>query len=176
MRKIIQISVFFIIFTSHSYISLSNQNIDTTHKANSNKTSYTPTKSPMGAVYRSLILPGWGQYYVGSYWKAPIFLAGAGTLGYLIIKNNIKFNDYANQYDKLLDKNTIEARILRNKREYFRDNRDMAAFYLLGVYILAATDAYVGAHLCDFSVDDNLTFNFLYERNNFYLFLKYQIK
>ena len=39
-------------------------------------------------------------------------------------------------------------------REYYRDNRDMSAFYLLGVYILAAVDAYVVAHLFDFDVSE----------------------
>ena len=45
--------------------------------------------------------------------------------------------------------------IEKNRREFYRDNRDMSAFYLLGVYVLATVDAYVGAHLFDFDVSDD---------------------
>lgn len=115
------------------------------------------TKSPIGAIWRSFVLPGWGQYYVESYWKAPIFLAAAGTMTYFIIKNNKDYSDFQSQLDKIEDKNTTEWILARNKRENARDNRDMSVFYLVGVYALAAIDAYVGAHLYDFNVDDDFT-------------------
>jgi len=134
------------------------------------------SKSPSGAIYRSLIIPGWGQLYTGSYWKAPIFFAGASTLTYFIISNNSEYQKYSKEYNRLTDKTTIQAQIIRNKREYYRDNRDLSAFYLLGVYVLAAVDAYVDAHLYDFTIDDNLSFNLSYSNNYLFLNLKYHIK
>ena len=112
------------------------------------------TKSSTGALLRSFAMPGWGQLYVESYWKAPIFFAATGTLVYLIAKNHSEFADYRDQYSKLSDKTTYDALVLNSKRESARDNRDQSAFYLLGVYALAAVDAYVGSHLYDFDVDD----------------------
>lgn len=119
-------------------------------------------KSPMLAVGLSLLLPGSGQVYVGSYWKAPLFLGGAIALGYSVYYFNGKFQNTQNLYDIVKNENNpdnfFKLDSLRRYKEYYRDNRDMSAFYLLGVYLLAAVDAYVGAHLYDFSVSDDLTF------------------
>ncbi len=134
------------------------------------------SKSPTGALVRSLIIPGWGQYYVESYWKAPIFILGAGTLVYFIASNHSEFVKYNDKYNGLADKNTIEGLNLKSKKEFYRDNRDMSAFYLLAVYALSAVDAYVDAHLFDFNVDDNLSLNFSPNRNGLALNLNYIIK
>ncbi len=159
---------------SHSYSCEQSDSLNTPKNQQSN--SNYLSKSPSGAIYRSLTIPGWGQLYTGSYWKAPIFFAGASTLAYFIISNNSEYKKYADEYNKLADKTTIQAQITKNKREYYRDNRDLSAFYLLGIYVLAAVDAYVDAHLYNFTVDDNLSFNFSYSKNYLYLNLKYHIK
>lgn len=116
-------------------------------------------KSPWGAVWRSIVLPGWGQIYVEKYWKAPLFLAAFGTCIYLTVDNHIKFIDAADIYDKTKQANPKDPTLplLKNRREFYRDNRDQSAFFLLGVYIISAVDAYVGAHLYDFDVSDDVT-------------------
>ncbi len=132
----------------------------------STKTDYAKfemKKSPTGAILRSLALPGWGQYYVESYWKVPLFLGAAGTCTYFIIDNNNSFNEKQKQIDKALLNNPNDPNITLYKlqRETYRDNRDQAAFFLAGVYLLSAVDAYVGAHLFDFDVSDNISLNLL---------------
>jgi hypothetical protein len=134
-------------------------------------TGFQMQKSPTGAIWRSLVLPGWGQYYVESYWKAPIFTGAAAFMIYRIVYFHNNFMDYAdrvdvlkNELDRLKQEDPenpqiyeIEYRTLpveKNRREYYRDNRDMSGFYLLGIYALATVDAYVGAHLFDFDVSD----------------------
>jgi len=152
--KILKHILFCITFLLLS-ISIASSQTDSS-KVVENKSTYVMSKSPSGAIYRSLALPGWGQLYVESYWKAPIFFAATGTLIYFIIDNQIKYNDY----DKRLlgmSKTDIDYQITKIYREYYRDNRDMSGFYLIGVYVLAAVDAYVGAHLYDFQVDDKLS-------------------
>ncbi|HRS01126.1 MAG TPA: DUF5683 domain-containing protein [Bacteroidota bacterium] len=119
------------------------------------------TKSPFGAVARSLILPGWGQLYVESYWKIPVFIGGMGFLTYLIIDNNNKYNNASkevNNYQKQSDYDFYYDYLVK-KREYYRDNRDQSIFIMVGVYILAAVDAYVGANLYDFNVSEDLSIN-----------------
>jgi len=135
-----------------------NTNIDTNIENNSLR------KSPTGAIFRSLVLPGWGQIYVENYWKAPIFAAGAGILWYFVIDNTIKYNDYKNQL-AMLDPTTIEYNLIKNKRNNAVDTRDLSALYLLGVYVIATVDAYVGAHLFDFNLN-----NFS-ENTNFKIYL-----
>ncbi len=119
-----------------------------------NTSPYEMSKSPTGAVLRSLTLPGWGQIYVEDYWKAPLFLGAAGTLVYFIVRNNNKFLDSQEEMDNWTEDYPYTQDYLKRKREFYRDQRDMSAFYLLGVYVLAAVDAYVNAHLYDFNVDE----------------------
>ena len=140
------------------------------------------TKSPTGALWRSVI-PGWGQLYNEEYWKAPILFGSAVGLGSLIIYFNSEYLSYSDQLEQAtmkgskipiestedlsdtyfpIKKNNLtdfEIRQLDGNKESFRDSRDMMAFYLLGVYIISAVDAYVGAHLYDFDVDDNIGYN-----------------
>ncbi len=126
---------------------IENSSVDTT--------KYVMTKSPTKAVLLSLILPGMGQFYVESYWKIPLFLGAAGVLTYLVIDNHNQFIKYENEWKQMSDNDTNKE-LWYLKKEFYRDNRDRSAFYLLGVYIINAVDAYVGAHLFDFNVDDKL--------------------
>jgi hypothetical protein len=144
------------------------------------------TKSTTAAVLWSFAFPGLGQVYNEAYWKAPIFAGAAGTLVYFIIFNQnnfIKYSDEASGYDSKINDLTNQLKIAKTeqdslsitrliystkdtlnlsklKREFYRDNRDISGLYLLGVYLLAAVDAYTGAHLFDFSVSDDLSFRF----------------
>lgn len=115
-------------------------------------------KSPFGAVWRSLLMPGWGQVYVESYWKAPLAFGGAVLLGYQVYSANSKFATYRQQYDNLNDsaQHSSSGQLTLRYREFYRDVRDTYAVYLLGVYLLAAVDAFVGAHLYEFDVTDDL--------------------
>jgi TM2 domain-containing membrane protein YozV len=101
------------------------------------------SKSVTTAIVLSLIIPGSGQIYYGDYWKAPLFFGGAAILGWWAWKNNETFKDLDAQGDP--------------NKEIYRNNRDQSLFFLAGVYILAAVDAYVGVHLYNFNVNENLS-------------------
>jgi len=155
-------------------------------------------KSPTGAIWRSLVLPGWGQYYVESYWKAPIFTGAAVFMAYRIGYFHSNFMDYSDRVESLKNElerlkandpdnpliNEIEYRTLpveKNRREYYRDNRDMSGFYLLGIYALATVDAYVGAHLFDFDVsDDGISYSLqpsiLFDSVNFHVSIAFSLR
>lgn len=137
--------------------------------------NFQMTKSPLGAILRSLVLPGWGQIYVENYWKAPLFAAGCGLLVYFVLDNNSKYQTFQNQYDELkrTSPNSSELFFLSRKKEFYRDNRDQSAFFLIAVYLLAAIDSYVGAHLYDFNVDDNIALSY---KNQIYPAVTLKIK
>lgn len=106
-------------------------------------------KSSWGAVGRSAILPGWGQIYNESYWKAPVIWGVMGWFVYGWIDNNNNYIDYKNLYSQNGDALYLDY------RNFYRDQRDEFAIYLLLTYFLNLVDAYVDAHLFDFSVDEN---------------------
>ncbi|MEY5131293.1 MAG: hypothetical protein RL734_1360, partial [Bacteroidota bacterium] len=47
------------------------------------------------------------------------------------------------------------------EKEFYNNARDINGLWLLGIYGIAAVDAYVGAHMLEFDVSDNLSFNIL---------------
>lgn len=139
-------------------------------------------KSPIKALALSFVLPGMGQIYTEEYWKTPLFVGATGGLVYAIVFNHNNYIDYRDQVDELLadeetDPSSYEVEVLKSKREFFRDNRDLSGLYLLGVYALAAVDAYVGAHLYDFDVSDDLSLRLLPDvRSGVRLSLSYRIR
>lgn len=106
-------------------------------------------KSPWGAVVRSAIVPGLGQIYNESYWKAPVIWGVMGWFVYVWIDNNNKYIDYKNLYIQTGTKKYLDY------RDFYRDQRDEFAIYIALTYFLNLVDAYVDAHLFDFSVGEN---------------------
>jgi hypothetical protein len=113
------------------------------------------TRSPTTAVLLSIV-PGLGQVYNQQYWKTPIFLGAATFFVVRAVYYNGRFLEKKAQYDTLALTSTIRATV-KAQREFYRDNRDLNAAYFLGVEILNMIDAYVGAHLFDFDVGEDLT-------------------
>lgn len=96
-----------------------------------------PIKSPWGATLRSAILPGWGQWYNESYWKA---LAYFVVDGYLIYR--IRAADLAYQ---------------NSRKTSDRDDRSRFAWYFGLAYLITLADAHAGAYLYRFDEAIKLT-------------------
>jgi len=127
--------------------------------ANVADTTTVAPRSPSTAVLYSFVFPGMGQYYNESYWKVPIFAGAAVTSGYFIVANQSSFSAAAQEYDAAIASGQsagLTSTLLR-RREFYRNNRDVAGLALLLTYALAAVDAYVGANLHDFNVDPTLS-------------------
>lgn len=181
MLKTLIILIAFLAFTTISYAQDSTVATQSEIKTVPKSANDYMTKSPSEALWKSVI-PGWGQYYNEEYWKAPILFGAAVGLGGLIYYFNGEYNSYSDQLevatragtkipidnpDNLGDtyypirKNVLtdlQIRQLKGNKESNRDSRDMMAFYLLGVYVISAVDAFVGAHLYDFNVDEDLSY------------------
>ncbi|MCX6167946.1 MAG: DUF5683 domain-containing protein [Ignavibacteriales bacterium] len=109
-------------------------------------------KSPWGAVLRSAVLPGFGQFYNESYWKIPVVWGVLGALGYQWSVNN---NSYVLNKDKYAESfNTKAGGNITYYRmsQFYRDQRDLVAVFIGLTYFLNLVDAYIDAHLFDFDV------------------------
>lgn len=127
-------------------------------------------KDPTAAMLWSII-PGGGQFYNESYLKSGLFLVSASMLTGFTIYNYSKFFPLQEQYDsnlaslsRLENNDPIrldleqENRTVLNRKENFRDNAHLSLF-LLGIsYFVATMDAYVGAHLYDFDVENDISY------------------
>ena len=114
---------------------------------------YIMTKSPWGAVLRSAIIPGWGQFYNESYLKIPIIWGLGIWFGYEWQQNNDLYVQYRNEYFR-----TTDPQAKANAKvgwTFYRDQRDLFTIYMVIVYIANLVDAYVDANLFDFDVSEN---------------------
>ncbi|MCR4417935.1 MAG: DUF5683 domain-containing protein [Ignavibacteria bacterium] len=109
------------------------------------------SKSPWGAVARSAILPGLGQFYNEAYWKVPVIWGLLGWFGYNWWQNNKNYNEYKTlYYESVVNGN--ENYLYKRIREFYRDQRDLFAVYLGLTYFLNLVDAYVDAQLFNFEI------------------------
>ncbi|HVK38204.1 MAG TPA: DUF5683 domain-containing protein [Candidatus Kapabacteria bacterium] len=115
---------------------------------------YVMTKSPTVAVVLSVV-PGGGQLYNEQYLKSAAFVSVASFFAVQTIRNHVRFLEKVDEVNAIpLDDTTGAAAFPKREREFYRDNRDLNAAYFIGVQILSMIDAYVGAHLFDFDVDN----------------------
>jgi len=132
---------------------------DTTKSVQIDTTKFVMQKSPWGAVLRSAVVPGFGQFYNESYWKVPVVW---GFMGYFIYIWNDQ-NKLYKQYNDLFNSSITLENINGNStyyelREFYRDQRNTFAVYIGLTYLLQLIDAYVDAQLFDFSVEENKRF------------------
>jgi hypothetical protein len=118
-----------------------------------NDSVFIMQKSPWGAVLRSAVVPGWGQFYNESYWKVPIVWGIGAWLVYNWIQNNNSYNNYKDLFQKSPTANSNDPNLVY--RNFYRDQRDLFTIYMGITYLLQLVDAYVDAHLVDFTVQEN---------------------
>jgi hypothetical protein len=111
---------------------------------------FEPTKSPWGAMARSAVIPGWGQLYNESYYKVPVVFGAFAWIGYNVVDFHDGYLDYRQRY--LDDPNEPYYRTLR---EWYRDQRDLFILYGVVAYLANLADAYVDAHMFDFTVEED---------------------
>jgi hypothetical protein len=121
-----------------------------------NDTVFVMQKSAWGSVLRSAVVPGWGQIYNQSYWKAPIIWGIGAWLVYNWIQNNKNYKTYRNLYLQFPNNESQDHYI--QLRNFYRDQRDLFTIYMGLTYLLQLIDAYVDAHLLDFTVQENYQF------------------
>ncbi|MDE7154364.1 MAG: hypothetical protein K2O00_08000 [Muribaculaceae bacterium] len=140
------------------------------------KTDYNP--DPTRAVWMSALFPGLGQVYNRRYWKLPLIVGGYLGLAYATSWNNTMLKDYTQAFADITDNDPTtnsymdffhtgisESSIdipwltntLRNRKNFYRRNRDLCIISMVGVYILAMVDAYVDASLAHFDISPDLS-------------------
>lgn len=145
----ISVIILLVTFNNSSFGQTSEPDSD----ARTDTTQFIMHKSPMGAVLRSALIPGWGQIYNESYWKAPIIWGALGVLGYFWVDNNDQYKHFRDLYVQSIDENNPNGNLrYYDQREFYRDQRDLTAVFIGLSYLINILDAYVDAHLYDFDV------------------------
>lgn len=119
---------------------------------------HTSAKDPTTAVVWSLLFPGAGQYYTEQYWKIPLFSGAALSFAWLAYTNHDNMKEAQGMYDDAVARGEESFRLSLyvKQRESYRDARDLNIALIAVTWIVAAIDSYVGAHLFEFSMSDDV--------------------
>lgn len=124
--------------------------------------------SPKKAALLSTALPGAGQIYNRKWWKVPVIYAGAGALTYSFQFNQSRYVKYRDAYKYRIDGDagTVDNYVgiysddnLNTLQQYYHRYRDLTVIGFAALYALNIIDASVDAHLYNFDVSDDLSFN-----------------
>ena len=145
--------------------------IDGVKRKKVNKNPLAPSK----AAFYSAVFPGLGQIYNKRYWKAPIVwgLVGGAISGYLFNDTQYKrvrtafkrrqagfiddeFYDPRNGLGTIPNKDLGD---LQGDQERLQRDRDLWLVGAIALYVLNIVDANVDAHLKQFNVDEDLSFD-----------------
>jgi len=143
----------------------------------------TARVSPRTAFIRSLLVPGWGQFSVGSYKRGAVFIALQGTSAFMVVRTQVRVNEAkdlvaertvaaVDSLNQLIETDTAAARRLsrpgafqaavdstpgvrraRGLVESRRNQRQDWVTYLIVSTLASGVDAFVSAHLADFPAE-----------------------
>lgn len=129
---------------------------------------------PKKVLYRSMMIPGWGQVINKQVWKVPIIYALFVGLGYYTYDLTRQYHGFrAAYYNEIRGEETdyrfgetpgfvpdgMSADQMRVIRDNLRNDRDLSYIYIGLAYGLNILDAYVYAHMRSFDVSDDLSAN-----------------
>lgn len=114
----------------------------------------TTVKSPTGAMIRSLVVPGWGQWYNNKKLKA--FVVFGTEVGLLV--NSIYLNQKYREWDRKFRASEpgFAQNVIIANREFYINNRNTSTWWLVGVALFSMADAFVDAHLFNFDESSDL--------------------
>lgn len=129
---------------------------------------------PVGALWRSAVLPGWGQAYNGQLYKTPIVIGVIGGLTGMAIYANNRFHTFNQAYlygayinedphpfpeyeDAYNRYPAVSTSTLKSERDRYRRNRNLLLIGAFLAYGLNILDAYVNGQLIGFDVGEDLS-------------------
>jgi hypothetical protein len=124
---------------------------------------------PKKALFRSALIPGWGQFYNKGVWwlKVPAIYGGLIAFGIAIHDNQKMYKgflqeaQYRQVFHERLDPRykIYEDEGIIQAKNLFRRNRDLSILGVAGVYAVNIIEAYVDAKFFRFDIGDDLSLN-----------------
>jgi len=106
------------------------------------------TQRPTEALFKSMIIPGWGQWDNHKYIKSVVIAGTEIALMSAIIHYAKKKSDFEERYKEETDE--AEKLILFNSFRDAKNERNRFSWYLGSLIFLSMFDAFVDAHLARF--------------------------
>jgi hypothetical protein len=126
--------------------------------------------SPRSVMFKSMMIPGWGQVQNRQIWKVPVIYGLFTGVGVYTVYLHNQYQDFRAAFYNSFPENDdlrfgptperlqgVSPNELQSNRNSFRNQRDFM-FIVFGLaYGLNVLDAYVFAHMRSFDVSDDLS-------------------
>ncbi len=145
-----------------------NEEVIVTQDSILKKENYINPLAPSRAAFYSAVIPGLGQVYNKKYWKVPIVYGalGAGIYAYTFYDN--QYQELRTAFKRkrvgLLINNPkisedVSNDVLERQQNAKQNDRDLALLVTIIIYALNIVDANVDAHLKQFNISDDLSWD-----------------
>lgn len=179
------LNIFFLIFTASlfaqttdSLVVKKEERVIVVNDSILPKEEYNPL-APAKAAFYSAVIPGLGQAYNKKYWKIPIIYAGMAAGVYFYKQQDNDYDRFRNAYKRRLAGYTddefygngaeplISNDRLINAQKSAQKNKDISIIVTVAFYLLNVVDANVDAHLRQYEVSEDLSFEPNFDYNQF---------
>lgn len=133
------------------------------------KENYLNPLAPSRAAFYSAVLPGLGQVYNKRYWKVPIVYGALGAGIYAYTFYNGEYQRFRTAFkrrragfidDEFIDVIPLPGNDRLERLQNAKQNeRDLALLVTIIIYALNIVDANVDAHLKQFNISDDLSWD-----------------
>ena len=141
--------IFLLLFSLHASFAQEAENGTETEQQTAETAEQGKLVSPIGAMVRSAIFPGWGQFYSRSYFRGSLTVLGIGgsVIGGLLAQQS--FRNRYDAYEDLVwggfssEKEVLESYAHANQRYKLR------TFFMytgIGIWLYSLIDSYVSAN------------------------------
>ena len=147
MRFLLIISL--LLFSLHASFAQEAENSINTEQQTSEKAEQVKLVSPIGAMVRSAVVPGWGQFHSRSYFRGSLTVLGVGgsIIGALLAQNS--FRNRYDAYEKLVWDGFTDEKTILEKYEYANQRYKLRTFFMytgIGLWLYSLIDSYVSAN------------------------------
>ena len=105
--------------------------------------------SPVGAMVRSAVFPGWGQFYSRSYFRGSLSVLGIGgsAIGALLAQRS--FSNRYNAYATYASTNPHDETGVFERYDYANQRYKLRTFFMytgIGIWVYSLIDSYVSSN------------------------------
>lgn len=165
----VHILPFVLLFVFMPYKTVAQQSVSQDFVEKDNNLYTIKQHSAKKALWKSAIIPGWGQIYNKQTWKLGVIYGAAAVVTYLGVNNYNNAQKFKTEYINRNNGNTVDLlpdyanypdENIYNLYQVYEKNFQLSIIAGVAIYALNLIDAYCYGHLFDFQINDDLTLRF----------------
>ena len=147
MRFLLIIALLF--FSLHAGFAQEAENSIETEQQTSETAEQVKLVSPVGAMVRSAVFPGWGQFYSRGYFRGSLTVLGIGgsIIGAVLAQNS--FRNRYDVYESMVWSGFHSEQEILDSYAYANQRYKLRTFFMytgIGIWLYSLIDSYVNAN------------------------------